>query len=304
MRVLQQDGEWARVEAAIFNLLYEPCIGGIIVNCRKIGSRKIAKGHGRYLVAEEVKTSAQLRGFACAIANDLKEPLGTISMFTELLIQEAGLDPCAVQQAQSMASGVARMSALFDGLEAFVARGIEEPAVRLDLGRIVAKVVEDLGHVIKTGNATVEVGPLPFVRGNGENLARVFQNLIINAIKCRSDASVRIHVSAVRLANDWMIRIKDNGIGPETRGAGFGLAICRNIIESAGGAIWVESAPGSGSIFCFTIAFAMNENADSPATPILRDRIVRDKTLLKGVKAASARKQVPPVEITRFANGR
>jgi PAS domain S-box-containing protein len=73
MRVLQQDGEWGRVDAAIFNLLYEPCIGGILVNCRKIRSRKTAKSNRRYLVAEKVNTRRPPEDFACAEANDLRE---------------------------------------------------------------------------------------------------------------------------------------------------------------------------------------------------------------------------------------
>jgi light-regulated signal transduction histidine kinase (bacteriophytochrome) len=193
-------------------------------------------------------------------------------MFTELLIEEADLDARGKMQAQFIVDGVARMSALFEGLHTFAVRGFDDPPQPFDLGSAVAEVLDDLGHAIKTSGATVTVDPLPVVLGNEKHLVRVFQNLIVNAIKYRSDAPVEIHVTAERLGAEWIIKVRDNGIGiapehqdrvfglfkrlhgPETPGAGIGLAICRKIIDAMGGAIWVEPAPRQGSIFCFTIA--------------------------------------------------
>jgi signal transduction histidine kinase len=159
-------------------------------------------------------------------------------------------------------------------LHAFAVRGFDDPARPFDLGHPMAEVLQNLGHAIRTSNAIVTTDPLPFVLGHEKHLVRVFQNLIANAIKYRSAAPVRIHVTAERLGTEWIIKVQDNGVGippehyervfglfkrlhgPETPGAGIGLAICRKIIEAMGGAIWVEPAPGSGSIFCFTIAAA------------------------------------------------
>jgi signal transduction histidine kinase len=173
------------------------------------------------------------------------------------------------------------MSALFEGLHAFAVSGFDDPAEPLDLGQAVAEVLQNLGHAIKTSDAVLLVDPLPVVQGNRKHLVRVFQNLIANAIKYRGAARVRIHVSAEQLGKEWIIKIQDNGIGiapehhervfrlfkrlhgPETPGAGIGLAICKKIVEAMGGAIWVEPAPGSGSIFCFTIAAESNGCADA-----------------------------------------
>ena len=120
-------------------------------------------------------------------------------------------------------------------------------------------------HVVFTND------PLPHVAANAALLAQVFQNLLENAVKFRSPANPRIHVSAVRGEGDWTISVADNGIGIEPQhaeqvfrlfrrlqgdqyeGTGIGLAICRKIIERHGGRIWVESHPGEGAKFCFTL---------------------------------------------------
>jgi light-regulated signal transduction histidine kinase (bacteriophytochrome) len=181
-------------------------------------------------------------------------------------------------------NGTARMSALFEGLHGFAIRGFDGPAQPVDLSHVIDDVLQDLGHAITTGNAIVTVDPLPVVQGNEKHLLRVFQNLIVNAIKYRSEAPVEIHVTAERLGPAWVIKVKDNGVGiapeqreqvfglfkrlhgPDTPGAGIGLAICKKIVEAMGGAIWVELAPGPGSIFCFTISSAMEAGLNS-ATP-------------------------------------
>jgi PAS domain S-box-containing protein len=285
-RVLRKDGERRRGRTTLSNLRAEPRTGAIVVNCREIGDRKAAKNQRHRQIDELVRTNARLEDFAYAVAHDLREPLRTISMFTELLLEEAQLNANGRMQAQFVVDGIARMSSLFEGLHGFAVRGFEDTAQVFDLGNTVAEVLKDLGHAIKASKATVVVDPLPVVQGNENHLARVFQNLIVNAIKYRGEAPVKIHLTAEQLGPEWIIKVKDNGIGiapnqyervfglfkrlhgPETSGAGIGLAICKKIIEAMGGAIWVEPAPGSGSIFCFTIAakpVAENDGGRSPA---------------------------------------
>jgi PAS domain S-box-containing protein len=271
-RVRRKDGEFRWVESTISNFLDEPRIGAIVINCHAISGRKGAQKHGQRQIDELVRSNARLEDFAYAVAHDLREPLRTISMFTELLIEESDLESRGKMQAQFIVDGVARMSALFEGLHAFAVRGFDDPPQPFALGHALAEVLQNLGHAIKTGGVRVTVDPLPVVLGNEKHLVRVFQNLIVNAIKYRSEAPVEIHVTAERLGHEWIIKVQDNGIGiapedhervfglfnrlhgPETPGAGIGLAICRKIVDAMGGAIWVEPAPGSGSIFCFTIA--------------------------------------------------
>jgi light-regulated signal transduction histidine kinase (bacteriophytochrome) len=241
-----------------------------VLNYRKIAKEKAA-GEQERQTYELVRANARLEDFAYAVAHDLREPLRTISMFTELLIEDTELDPQGKMLAQFIVDGVKRMSVLFEGLHAFAISGFDDPAQPLDLALVVEEVLRDLGHAISTSRATVTVGTLPFVQGRQTHLVRVFQNLIVNAIKYRSEAPVEIRVTAERAGPDWTIKVQDNGVGialeqqqqvfglfkrlhgPETPGAGVGLAICKKIVEAMGGSIWVESQPGSGSIFCFTI---------------------------------------------------
>jgi light-regulated signal transduction histidine kinase (bacteriophytochrome) len=166
------------------------------------------------------------------------------------------------------------MGALFDGLRAFALRGFDDDLRPLDLGPVVADALQNLAHAIAEAQASVTVNPLPIVMGNEKHLLCVVQNLIINAIKYRGDEPVAIHVSAERDNTDWIVKVRDNGIGiapenfsrvfelwtrlhgPETPGAGLGLAVCKKIVEALGGSIWVESELGVGSMFCFRIGAA------------------------------------------------
>lgn len=294
VRVRRKDEEFCWVESTVSNFLDEPRIAAIVVGWREIDTSKAARRHGRGQMDKIVRSNARLEDFAYAVAHDLREPLRTISMFTELLIEEADLDPRGKMQAQFIVDSVARMSALFEGLHSFAVRGFDDPAETFDLGQALAEVLQDLGHAIRKSGAKVTVDPLPVVLGNKKHLVRVFQNLIVNAIKYRSEAPVEIHVAAERLGTEWIVKVRDNGIGiapehhervfglfkrlhgPETPGAGIGLAICRKIVDAMGGAIWLEPAPGSGSIFCFTIAaapiavhpvLAVNEEGENSAIP-------------------------------------
>jgi len=144
--------------------------------------------------------------------------------------------------------------------------------------------LHDLEYSIATTGSTVTIDPLLPVQGNEKQLLRVFQNLIANAIKYRSAAPAEIYISAECRGDDCVIKVKDNGIGidpihhkdvfgllrrlhgPEISGAGLGLAICKKIVETLGGSIWVESKLGAGATFCFTIA-AAQETAPASLLP-------------------------------------
>ena len=272
VRARHKQGTWLRMETMICRLPSEYRPGTIVVSCREPVARNNASEPVDGEFGELLSSHARLEHFAWSVAHDLREPLRTISIYSELLIKDAALDAHGKLLAKRIAHGVTRLSELFEGLHSFAISGSDRSSESVHLAVVVSEVLQDLKHAITLGNATVTVGSLPFVRGNKVDLARIFQNLIVNAIKYRREAPVEIHVTAEQLGPKWIVKIEDNGIGippahqekvfdlfkrlhgPEIPGAGIGLAICRKIVEAMGDEIWVESTPGGGSTFCFTIA--------------------------------------------------
>ena len=146
------------------------------------------------------------------------------------------------------------------------------PPERIDSELVLDLALKNLDSAIAETGAVITHDPLPTIRGDGAQLLQVFQNLIGNAIKFREDEPPQINVSAVKNKNQWIFSIKDNGIGIESRhldrifvifqrlhkrseydGTGMGLAIAKKVVERHGGQIWVESEPGVGTTFHFTI---------------------------------------------------
>ncbi|MEO7652981.1 MAG: ATP-binding protein [Bryobacteraceae bacterium] len=280
-RVRHKDGEWCPMESITSNLMDEAAIEAIVITFRKITGRGTAPGKERVLNGELAGSggSGELEHFAYAVAHDLREPLRTISMFTEILL-ESQLDENTRKLGQSITTGVARMAALLDGLQSLVIPVQENFRQPVDLDHVVGQALENLQPALTANRATLSVDPLPMVRGNEKQLRSILQNLIGNAIKYSGDAPLEIRVSAEGRGADWIIKVKDNGTGiapehqeivfdrfqglhgPEIPGAGLGLAICKRMIEDSGHKIWGESEPGVGSTFCFTAAAA-----EQPAIP-------------------------------------
>jgi signal transduction histidine kinase len=166
------------------------------------------------------------------------------------------------------------MSTLIDDLLSFASTGMREPPRRINLQDAVDQARQNLALEIQQSGASITVDRMPVVRGNEIHLVRLFQNLIGNAVKYHGKESPVVHLSAERRGPDWVIRIEDRGIGiaredqdrvfmpfvrlgnREVPGTGLGLAVSKNIVEGMGGLIWLESEPGAGSAFSFTIAAA------------------------------------------------
>ena len=221
------------------------------------------------------KTNAELQHFAYALTHDLQEPLRMVVNFTELLGREyAGkLGDEADRFISYSVEGALRIEALLKALLAYweVSEREHEAFAAIDSGAVLAKALLNLETAVTESGAVITSGPLPTVTTEEVSLLRLFQNLISNSIKYNGSQTPNIHISAEREASGWVFAVKDNGVGidphdaervfgmfkrlhgSEIPGTGIGLALCKKVVERQGGRIWVESQPGQGATFKFTI---------------------------------------------------
>ena len=224
-----------------------------------------------------IQANADLEQFAHSASHDLREPIRSIGIYSDLLGRSYGtlLDERGRQFLAFIQSGTKRIEALLGDLLSYAhASNISEDAVEpVEAVRPLEAALEGLAGAIRESDAQISVGELPVVRMHESHLSQIFQNLIGNAIKYRKENEpLLIQVSARRADVWWIFSVADNGIGvppayKETifgifkrlhtnskySGTGMGLAICQRIIERYGGRIWVESEPEHGSNFFFTV---------------------------------------------------
>ena len=227
--------------------------------------------------AELARSNSDLEQFASVAAHDLQEPLRMVSGYAQLLEKRyAGkLDADADEFIAYAVDGANRMQTLIRDLLEYsrVGRG-ERHIAMFESDEIVRKAVQNLHTLIEETHAQILRDALPKVRGDAVRLIQVFQNLFANAIKFRDPStSPRIQVWGEQRESAWIFSVQDNGIGidpvygtkifdvfqrlhgrTQYSGTGIGLAICKRVVEDHGGQIWVESVPGQGSKFFFTIA--------------------------------------------------
>jgi PAS domain S-box-containing protein len=229
--------------------------------------------------AEELKRSnLDLEQFAYVASHDLQEPLRAVGGYVRLLERNLSksLDARTREFMTGAIDGAVRMERLIEDLLAYSrigARGREFAPAELDA--LLGQALDNLRESIVSARASVTREPLPRVAVDSTQIMQVFQNLVGNALKFRGEAPPAIHVGACHEDGRWVISVRDNGIGidPEyfgkifqlfqrlhTRkqypGTGIGLTICKRIIERHGGTIWVESQPGKGATFYFSIPIA------------------------------------------------
>ena len=222
-------------------------------------------------VTEERRMEAELKAYADVVAHDLSQPLAGIAMLVTMLEQRPEEPPPPVVL-QELRASTDRGRELIEGVLSY-ARSGELTRERVSLNDVLVEVASDLRTSIDDAGAVLVVDELPTVSGDPRQLRRVLQNLVGNALKFRADEPPRIEVGAERRGGEWVVTVRDNGIGiaredsarvfgmfsrleRSVEGSGIGLAVCRRVVEAHGGHIWVEPADGGGSAFRFTLPVA------------------------------------------------
>jgi PAS domain S-box-containing protein len=251
---------------------------GILVTAaiRDISVRKQSEEHLVKTVAELKRSNDELQQFAYVSSHDLQEPLRMVSSYTQLLAKryKGRLDSDADEFITFAVDGCNRMQGLIQDLLAYSRAGTNGKALlEVSTEDALQKALTNLRIAIENGHAVITHDPLPVLTTDETQLTQVFQNLVGNAIKYHAAEAPRVHVSATRdSGNEWTFSVRDNGLGidpqyferifiifqrlhgrDEFEGTGIGLAICKKILERLGGRIWVESQPGKGSTFYFSL---------------------------------------------------
>lgn len=220
------------------------------------------------------KSNKELEHFAYIASHDLQEPIRKIISFTELFAKQylSTEDEKADRYIHYIVDTAQRMSRLVNSLLEYSRVGRAELKFdTVDVNEVISLVLEDLEVQISASNAKIIYGDLPTLEYDFTLLSRIFQNMISNAIKFKSEREPLIEINAAREVNRWVFSVKDNGIGidmqyesrvftifqrlhnREIAGTGIGLPLCKKIVERYGGNIWFSSSPGKGSTFYFTI---------------------------------------------------
>jgi light-regulated signal transduction histidine kinase (bacteriophytochrome) len=221
------------------------------------------------------RSNADLEQFAYAASHDLQEPLRMISLYTQLLQEEyAGvLDETARSYVDFAVSGAQRMERLLQDLMAY-SRVSAAPPGQIEAADAKVALEAALGNLeaaVRKSGAQFHIGELPSVAAPSVHLVLLFQNLLGNALKYCGGKVPEVWIDAEAEEKFWKFSVKDNGIGigpqyakqifgvfkrlhgAEYEGTGIGLAVCQRIVERTGGRIWLDSTPGEGATFYFTL---------------------------------------------------
>jgi PAS domain S-box-containing protein len=251
----------------------------------KIADRKRTEELLEKKSAELQRSNQELEQFAYIASHDLQEPLRMVSSYVQLLAKryQGKLDADADEFIGYAVDGATRMQRLINDLLLYSRVGTRgKPFEPIDSYQALAAALDNLQLALVDSGAAVSHGPLPTVMADGSQLTQLFQNLVGNAIKFHGEAPPQVHVSARRQDKEWLFSVRDNGIGiaredferifvifqrlhgrGDYPGTGIGLAVCKRIVERHGGKIWLESEPGQGTTFLFTLPAPRAENSES-----------------------------------------
>ena len=250
-------------------------VAGVFATARNITLRKQALEALARRTAELERSNQELQQFAYVASHDLQEPLRAVASFTKLLAERYHdrLDADANDFIGFAVDGARRAQRLINDLLAYSRVGTRgKPFAPTNCETVLKDALADLAAAAEESRGQVTHDPLPVVEADETQLGQLFRNLIGNALKFHGADEPRVHVSAERNLGAWRFSVRDNGIGidpqyaeaifnvfqrlhtsAEYPGTGIGLAIAKKIVERHGGRIWVESVPGKGATFFFTL---------------------------------------------------
>lgn len=259
------------ISASVITLNGKPALQGIF---RDVTERKRAEAELSAKAAELMRSNAELTQFASMASHDLQEPLRMVSSYISLLERrlKGSLDEKSTEYMRHVTSGADRLRLMIKSLLAYAAVGSTLKIEDIPSITVLREALENLEEKIASAGATISFDELPRVRADRTLLLLLFQNLISNAVKFCKGHAPAIRISARLEPKETVFTISDNGIGinredqgkifglfnrlhnqDEFGGSGIGLATCQKIIERHGGRIWVESTPGVGSMFFFSL---------------------------------------------------
>lgn len=268
MKSIQEHSELVQIEKTKFEVQT-----GILQSTNDLLHSEVAQ---RKAIEQELLASnSELEQFAYVASHDLKEPLRTIGSFTQLLKRrlEHHFDKDSKIYYHYIVSGVKRMSNLLDDLLALSKLNKEYEIEVINLNETLNLNILSLNNTLEKNQGKIINEPLPVLHANKAQMSQLFQNLISNGLKFRREEAPVIEIKCEQKEDHYLFSIKDNGIGikkehsdkifvifqrldkkAKFEGTGIGLAICKKIVQNHGGNIWIESTPGQGSTFFFTIS--------------------------------------------------